>query len=86
MSVTPIGLVTLPAVGGFLVALVGPVMVSRLTPLPRRRIYAVLGVLAVSMIASPPAWILQALLMVALWAVFELGVLVTTLRPPMRRS
>jgi transcriptional regulator with XRE-family HTH domain len=85
-SVTPIGLVTLPAVGGLLVALIGFVILTRLTPLPRWRTYAVLCIVVVSMIVSPPAWTVRALVAISLWAAFELGILATRLRLRVRYS
>jgi transcriptional regulator with XRE-family HTH domain len=83
-SVTPIGLLTPPAVAGVLVALTGFVLLTRLTPLSRWRTYAVLCIVAVSMAASPPAWTVRSLVAILLWAAFEVGVLVTRLRPRKR--
>lgn len=80
-SATPLGLVTLPAVGGLLAALIGLAILARLTPLARLRIYALLSIGAVSMVAAPPAWTLRALVAISLWGTFELGVLLTRLRP-----
>jgi len=79
-SVTPIGLVTLPAVIGLSVALTGFFILSRLTPLRRWRTYAVLCIVAVSLLASPPAWTIRALVAISLWAAFELGILLTRFR------
>jgi Sec-independent protein secretion pathway component TatC len=77
-------MLTLPAVGGLLVALSGFMILTRLTPLRRWRIYAVLCIIAVSMMASPPAWTVRALVTISLWATFELGVLATRLRLPVQ--
>jgi hypothetical protein len=85
-SAVPIGLVTLLAVGGLLVALIGFAILTRLTPLRRWRIYAVLCILAVSMAASPPAWTVRALVAISLWIAFELGILATRLQVRMRHS
>lgn len=81
-SVTPIGLMTLPAAIGLLVALIGLFILSRLTPLRRWRTYAVLCIVAVSLLASPPAWTIQGLIAISLWATFELGILLTRFRLP----
>lgn len=85
-SVTPIGLVTLPAVGGLVVALIGFVILTRLTPVPRWRTYGALSIVVVSMVVSPPAWTVQALVAISLWAAFELGILVTRLRLHVRHA
>lgn len=85
-SATPTGLVTLPAVGGSLAALFGFILLMRLMPVPRWRAYAVLCIVVVAMIASPPAWTVRALVIVSLWATFELGILATRLRLHIRHS
>jgi DNA-binding XRE family transcriptional regulator len=85
-SVTPIGLVTLPAVGGLLVALIGFIILTRLTPLPRWRTYVVLCIAVVSMVVSPPAWTVRVLVAVSLWAAFELGILATRLQLRVRHA
>lgn len=74
---TPIGLMTPQAVGGFLIAVTGFVFLIRLSPLGRRRTYSVLSIIAVAMIASPPAWTIQALVAISLWAALEAGILLT---------
>ena len=79
--VRPIGLLTPSAVAGLLVALIGFVLLTRVTPLSRWRTYAVLCIVIVSMAASPPAWTVRALVAISLWAAFEVGVLVMRLRP-----
>lgn len=79
-SATPIGLLTRPAVAGMLVALSGLFILSRLTPLRRWRIYTVLCVMAVALLASPPAWTIRALVAISLWAAFELGIVLTRFR------
>lgn len=79
-SVTPIGLLTWPAVAGSLVALTGLAILSRLTPFDRWRTYAVLCIVAISLLASPPAWTIRALVAIVLWAAFELGVALTRFR------
>lgn len=85
-SATPIGLLTLPAVGGTLIALIGLVVLTRLTPLRRWRTYAVLCIVVVAMIASPPAWTIRALVAISLWATFEVGILLMRLRQRVRYS
>jgi Sec-independent protein secretion pathway component TatC len=65
---------------GLSVALTGFVILSRLTPLRRWRTYAVLCIVAVSMLASPPAWTIRALIAISLWAALELGILLTRFR------
>ena len=84
ISVTPIGLVTLPAAIGLLIALVGFVLLTRLTPFPRWRTYVVLSIVGISMVVSPPSWAVRALVAISLWAAFELGILAARLRPPER--
>jgi len=79
-SVTPIGLMTLPAVMGLSVAMTGLCILSRLTPLRRWRIYAVLCIVAVSLLASPPAWTIRGLIAISLWGALELGILLTRFR------
>lgn len=79
-SSTPIGLVTPPTIGGLLIALGGFAVLTRLTPLRRWRTYAVLFIVVVAMVASPPAWTIQALVAISLWAAFELGILLTRFR------
>ena len=61
-------------------ALIGLVVLTRLTPLRRWRTYAVLFIVVVAMVASPPAWTIQALVAISLWAAFELGILLTRFR------
>lgn len=85
-SATPIGLVTPPAIAGLLIALVGFIVLTRLTPLRRWRAYAVMFIVVVAMIASPPAWTIQALVAISLWAAFELGILLTRFRQSVRLS
>jgi len=82
----PIGLVTPPAIGGMLLATFGFVMITRLTPLGRSRTYAVLAMIGIAMIASPPAWTIQALVTISLWAAFELGIVLTSFRERPRLS
>lgn len=79
-SVSPIGLVTLPAVIGLSVSLTGFFILSRLTPLRRWRTYAVLCIVAVSLLASPPAWTIRVLVAISLWGAFELGILLSRYR------
>lgn len=85
-SATPIGLLTAPAVGGLLIALIGFVVLTRLTPLRRWRTYAVLSIVVVAMVASPPAWTIRALVAISLWAAFELGILLMRFRLRVRHS
>jgi DNA-binding XRE family transcriptional regulator len=85
-SATPIGLVTPPAIGGLLIALIGFVALTRLTPLRRWRVYAVLSIAVVAFAASPPAWTIQALVAISLWAALELGILLTRFRLHVRHS
>ena len=85
-SATPIGLVTPPSIGGLLMALIGLVVLTRLTPLRRWRTYAVLFIVVVAMVASPPAWTIQALVAISLWAAFELGILLTRFRLHVRHA
>lgn len=85
-SATPIGLLTPPAVGGTLIALIGLVVLTRLTPLRRWRTYAVLSIVVVAMVASPPAWMIRALVAISLWAAFEVGILLMRLRLRVRYS
>jgi DNA-binding XRE family transcriptional regulator len=85
-SATPIGLLTLPAVGGLLTALVGFVIFTRLTPLARWRTYAIFCIVVVAMAASPPAWTVRAFVAISLLGAFELGVLMMRLRPSLRHS
>jgi DNA-binding XRE family transcriptional regulator len=80
MSATPIGLVTPQAIVGLLIALIGFIALARLTPLRRWRAYAVLSIVVVAVAASPPAWTIQALVAISLWAAFELGILLTRFR------
>jgi DNA-binding XRE family transcriptional regulator len=79
-SATPIGLVTLPAVIGVLMALTGFYILSRLTPLHGWRTYAVLCIYVVSLLGSPPALTIHGLIAISLWAAFELGILLTRFR------
>jgi DNA-binding XRE family transcriptional regulator len=79
-TITPIGLVTLPAVVGLSATLTGFFILSRLTPLSRWRIYAVLCIVAVSLLASPPAWTIRGLVVISLWGALELGILLTRFR------
>jgi Sec-independent protein secretion pathway component TatC len=85
-SVTPFGLVSAPAVAGFVVSLLGFIILMRLSPLPRWRTAVVLCIVIVSMVASPPAWTVRALVAISLWAAFELGILATNLRLHLRHS
>lgn len=85
-SASPIGLLTPQAVGGLLIALIGFVVLTRLTPLRRWRTYAVLSIAVVAMAASPPAWTIRALVAISLWAAFELGILLTRFRLRMQHS
>jgi len=85
-SATPIGLVTPPGIGGLLIALIGFVVLTRLTPLRRWRTYAVLSIVVVALAASPPAWTIQALVAISLWAAFELGILLMRFRLRVQRS
>jgi transcriptional regulator with XRE-family HTH domain len=80
--VTPLGLLALSAFGGLLLALIGFVLLTLLTPLPQWRAYVILSIVGVSLVASPPAWTARALLALSLWATFELGILATRLRLP----
>jgi len=82
----PIGLVTPQAIGGMLLAIFGFAILTRLTPLGRPRTYAVLAIVGVAMIASPPAWTIQALVTISLWAAFELGIVLTSFRVRPRLS
>jgi DNA-binding XRE family transcriptional regulator len=79
-SATPTGLVTLPAVFGVLVALTGFFILSQLTPLRGWRTYAVLGIYVVSLLGSPPGVTIHGLIVISLWAAFELGILLTRFR------
>lgn len=81
-SATLIGLLTMSALAGMLIALAGFVLLTLVTPLPRSRTYAVLCIVGVAMLASPPAWTARALVVISLWAAFELGILTTRLRAP----
>ena len=80
LNASPVGLVTPSAIGGLVIALIGLVVLARVTPLRRWRIYAVLALVAVAMLASPPAWTIQSLVTISLWAVLEAGVLLTKFR------
>jgi DNA-binding XRE family transcriptional regulator len=80
-TIAPIGLVTLRAGVGVSAAVTGFLILSRLTPLNRRRIYAVLCIVAVSLLASPPAWTIRGLVVISLWGALELGILLTRFRP-----
>lgn len=84
VKASPIGVVTLPAVVGMIIALAGLVTLARLNSLPGLRVYAVLCIALVSMVMSPPAWTIQALVAISLWAAFELGIVTTRLRPGLR--
>jgi DNA-binding XRE family transcriptional regulator len=79
-TVTPIGLLAMSALGGMLTALIGFILLTLVTPLPRWRTYVVLSIVGLSLVAAPPAWTARALLVISLWAAFELGVLATRLR------
>jgi DNA-binding XRE family transcriptional regulator len=83
---TPIGLLTPPGTGGTLVSLLGFLLLTLLTPLRRWRTYAVLCIVVVSLVASPPSWAIRGLVAISLWMAFELGVLVTSLRLPKHAS
>lgn len=85
-TAAPIGLLTPSAIGGILIALTGLVVQARLTPLRRWRSYAVLIIVVVAMIASPPAWTVRALVAISLWAAFEVGVLLMRLQLRVRYS
>ena len=77
---TPIGLVTPQAIGGLVVALIGLLILTRITPLHRWRVYGVLSMLVVAVAATPPALTIQALATISLWAAFELGILLMRFR------
>lgn len=79
-AVTPIGLLSMSALAGMLMALIGFILLTLVMPLPRWRTYVVLSIVGVSLVVSPPAWTVRALLAISLWAAFELGVLATRLR------
>jgi DNA-binding XRE family transcriptional regulator len=79
-SAASAGLVTTPAIGGLLMALIGLVVLTRVTPLRQWRTCAVLSIVVVAMVASPPAWMIQALVGISLWAAFEVGILLTRFR------
>jgi DNA-binding XRE family transcriptional regulator len=85
-SATPIGLGTPSAIGGLLIALIGFVALTRLTPFRRWRAYAVLCIVVFALAASPPAWSIRALVAISLWATFELGILFTRFRLQARHS
>jgi transcriptional regulator with XRE-family HTH domain len=73
----PYGLITLPAVIGALVALIGFYVLSQITPLRGWRGYALLVIYLVSLVGSPPSVTIHGLIVIALWAAFELGILLT---------
>jgi DNA-binding XRE family transcriptional regulator len=79
-TVTPMGLLAMAALGGMLTALIGFVLLTLVAPLPRWRIYVVLSIVGLSLVAAPPAWTARALLAISLWVAFELGILATRLR------
>lgn len=79
-GVEPIGLMTPPAVIGLSISMTGLLALARVTPLRRWRIYAVLCIVAISLLLSPPAWAIQGLAAISLWGAFELGILLTRFR------
>jgi DNA-binding XRE family transcriptional regulator len=65
-GLTPLGVV------GMLVALIGLLLLVALTPRSRWRIYMVLSIIGISLVAAPPAWTWRALVAISLWTAFEL--------------
>jgi len=82
----PTGRLTPEAVVGILIAGAGFLLLTRLTPFGRSRVYAVLSMVAVALLASPPAWTIQAFVTISLWAAFELGIVLTGRRLRARLS